>query len=51
MVKKANNVYSQLYLAKRLEGEVEGWVNEGYPGVTQTKRENDLIKLMLMETR
>ena len=39
MVRKTDNFYSQLPLAKELEGEVQGWVNEGYPGVTQTTYE------------
>ncbi|MFZ2071711.1 MAG: DEAD/DEAH box helicase family protein [Halobacteriota archaeon] len=39
MVRKNDNFYSQLYLAETLKGEVEGWMNEGYPGVTQTTYE------------
>lgn len=39
MVRKTDNFYSQLPLAKELEGDVQGWVNEGYPSVTQTTYE------------
>jgi len=28
-------VFSQVYLAKALKGEVQTWVNQGWPGVTQ----------------
>jgi type III restriction enzyme len=37
MAKKNNQeAFSQMYLAKALEGEVQSWVNQGWPGVTQT---------------
>lgn len=37
MAKKKNNeAFSQMYLAKAFEGEVQAWVNQGWPGVTQT---------------
>ncbi|MCW3130536.1 MAG: DEAD/DEAH box helicase family protein [Methanophagales archaeon] len=39
MVRKNGNFYSQLYLAETLKGEVDAWVKEGYPGVTQTTYE------------
>ena len=40
MTKKKNNgVFSQMYLAKALEGEVQAWVDQGWPGVTQTTLE------------
>jgi type III restriction enzyme len=40
MSKKTNNTaFSQLYLAKALEGEVEGWVAQGYNGATNTTLE------------
>ncbi len=39
MVNRNSSFYSQLYLAETLKGEVEAWVNEGYPGVTQTTYE------------
>ncbi|HIH96758.1 MAG TPA: DEAD/DEAH box helicase family protein, partial [Thermoplasmata archaeon] len=32
-------IFSQFYLADTLKGEVDGWVKEGYPGVTQTTYE------------
>ncbi|MCE5339560.1 MAG: DEAD/DEAH box helicase family protein [Planctomycetaceae bacterium] len=31
-----NQAFSQMYLAKALEGEVQSWVNQGCNGVTQT---------------
>ena len=34
--KKNNEAFSQMYLAKALEGEVQAWVDQGWPGVTQT---------------
>lgn len=37
MAKKKNSEsFSQLYLAKALEGEVQAWIDQGYNGVTQT---------------
>jgi len=39
MAKKNNEAFSQTYLAKALEGEVQAWVNQGWPGVTQTTLE------------
>ena len=37
MVKtKDNQSFSQMYLANALEGEVKAWVEQGWPGVTQT---------------
>jgi type III restriction enzyme len=37
MVKKKNQeVFSQMYLAKALAGEVQAWADQGWPGVTQT---------------
>lgn len=40
MAKKNNQeVFSQMYLAKALEGEVQSWVDQGWPGVTQTTLE------------
>ena len=40
-MKKRNNeeAFSQMYLAKALEGEVQAWVDQGWPGVTQTTLE------------
>ena len=35
-MKKNNEAFSQIYLAKVLEGEVQSWVDQGWPGVTQT---------------
>lgn len=37
--KKENEAFSQMYLAKALEGEVQGWVDQGYNGLTQTTLE------------
>ncbi|MBI4721604.1 MAG: DEAD/DEAH box helicase family protein [Candidatus Stahlbacteria bacterium] len=37
--KEIKEAFSQLYLAKALEGEVQGWVDQGWPGVTQTTLE------------
>lgn len=31
-----NEAFSQMYLAKALEGEVKAWVDQGYNGLTQT---------------
>jgi len=40
MVKKNNNeAFSQMYLAKALEGEVQSWIDQGWPGGTQTTLE------------
>jgi len=37
MAKKKNQeAFSRMYLAKALEGEVQAWVDQGWPGVTQT---------------
>jgi len=37
--KKENEAFSQMYLAKALEGEVQAWVDQGYNGLTQTTLE------------
>jgi len=37
--KKHSDAFSQLYLAKALEGEVQAWVDQGYNGVSQTTLE------------
>lgn len=34
--KTTNQSFSQMYLANVLEGEVQAWVEQGWPGVTQT---------------
>ena len=34
--KKDQEAFSQMYLAKALEGEVKAWVDQGWPGVTGT---------------
>ncbi|MEW6358547.1 MAG: DEAD/DEAH box helicase family protein [Planctomycetota bacterium] len=34
--KKNEEAFSEMYLAKALEGEVKGWVDQGWPGVTET---------------
>ena len=34
-----NTVFSQMYLVKAIEGEVQGWVDQGWPGITQTTLE------------
>lgn len=40
MAKKSNTeAFSQMYLAKALEGEVQGWVDQGWNGVTETTYE------------
>jgi len=40
MAKSANDLaFSELYLAKALEGEVQSWVDQGWPGTTQTTLE------------
>lgn len=40
MARRTNNeAFSQMYLAKALEGEVQAWVDQGYNGVTQTTLE------------
>ncbi|MEW5948685.1 MAG: DEAD/DEAH box helicase family protein [Thermodesulfobacteriota bacterium] len=39
MAKKNNQPFSQMYLANALEGEVHAWVEQGWPGVTQTTLE------------
>ena len=37
MPRRVSNLgYSQLYLAEALQGEVDGWSNQGWTGVTQT---------------
>jgi type III restriction enzyme len=39
MAKKANReAFSQMYLAKALESEVQAWVDQGWSGITQTTR-------------
>jgi type III restriction enzyme len=37
--KETKEAFSQMYLAKTLEGEVQAWVNQGWSGVTQTTLE------------
>jgi len=37
--RKDNEAFSQMYLAKSLEGEVQAWIDQGYNGVTQTTLE------------
>jgi len=37
--RKDSDAFSQMYLAKALEGEVQAWVDQGYNGVTQTTLE------------
>jgi type III restriction enzyme len=39
MPKKDQQAFSQMYLAKALEGEVQAWVDQGWPGVTKTTLE------------
>ncbi|PIS35945.1 MAG: hypothetical protein COT35_13770 [Nitrospirae bacterium CG08_land_8_20_14_0_20_52_24] len=39
MAKKNNQSFSQMYLADALEGEVQAWVEQGWPGVTRTTLE------------
>ncbi|MFQ5788321.1 MAG: DEAD/DEAH box helicase family protein, partial [Thermodesulfobacteriota bacterium] len=39
MAKKNKEAFSRMYLAKALEGEVKAWVDQGWPGVTQTTLE------------
>ncbi|MFH1860814.1 MAG: DEAD/DEAH box helicase family protein [bacterium] len=39
MAKNNQGSFSQMYLAKALEGEVQSWVDQGWPGVTQTTLE------------
>ncbi|MEW6296049.1 MAG: hypothetical protein AB1467_07245 [Candidatus Diapherotrites archaeon] len=40
MVKKQNQeAFSQMYLARALESEVQAWVDQGWHGVTQTTLE------------
>jgi type III restriction enzyme len=36
MPKEKKDAFSQMYLAKALEGEVKAWVDQGWSGVTQT---------------
>lgn len=36
MPKNNNQSFSQMHLSKALEGEVKAWVDQGWPGVTQT---------------
>jgi len=36
MPKETKNAFSQMYLAKALEGEVKAWIDQGWSGVTQT---------------
>jgi len=51
--RKNQEAFSQIYLAKALEGEVLAWVDQGWPGITQTtltlfnywfKRDEDTIE-------
>ena len=37
--KQDNQAFSELYLAKALEGEVKAWADQGWPGVTKTTLE------------
>lgn len=37
--KRTQEAFSQMYLAKALEGEVKAWVDQGWPGVTGTTLE------------
>lgn len=37
--KKNQEAFSQMYLAKALEGEVQAWVDQGWPGITKTTLE------------
>ncbi len=37
--KDIQEAFSQMYLAQALQGEVEAWVNQGWPGVTSTTLE------------
>ncbi|MFH1562552.1 MAG: DEAD/DEAH box helicase family protein [Nitrospirota bacterium] len=39
MAKKNQDAFSQMYLAKALEGDIQGWVNQGWNGVTSTTLE------------
>ena len=40
MAKKNNQeAFSQMYLSNALEGEVQSWVDQGWPGITQTTLE------------
>lgn len=39
MTNKNDESFSQMYLSKALEGEVQSWVDQGWPGVTQTTLE------------
>jgi len=40
MAKKKNQeAFSQMYLAKALEAEIQAWVDQGWPGLTQTTLE------------
>ncbi|HPD60182.1 MAG TPA: hypothetical protein PKV48_00265 [Thermodesulfobacteriota bacterium] len=43
---KDNQSFSQMYLANALEGEVKAWVEQGWPGVTQTTLE--LFNLLVL---
>ncbi|HDH45390.1 MAG TPA: hypothetical protein ENG66_08450 [Thermococcus sp.] len=36
MAKRSENKITQLYLADALKSEVDAWVNQGWPGITQT---------------
>jgi hypothetical protein len=33
---RTQEAFSYMHLAKALEGEVQAWVNQGWPGITQT---------------
>ena len=37
--RKDSAAFSQMYLSKALEGEVQAWVDQGYNGLTQTTLE------------
>ena len=39
MLKKDKEAFSQTYLAKALKGEVQAWINQGWPGITRTTLE------------
>lgn len=40
MVKKRNNeAFSQMYLAKTIQGDIDGWIKQGWNGVTKTTLE------------
>ena len=39
MTRRSQDAFSQIYLAKALEGEVNAWVNQGWPGISKTTNE------------